>query len=428
MARGQATRNGREARRVTVAVLHPALKVDAPDVSLSRDAEGLAAALEELGVECRFNVRAMRHEFRERGGDWREANDRTEARLQEDIAAGFTTGEKNAPLRFGRETWARALNALLADREVDPFVEWLESLPTWDREPRLDSWLATVFATTPKCPLTAWAARFIFLGPVWRAFQPGTKLDETPVLIGPQGCGKSTALRLALPPDRAAWFADGLHLAADPKARAEALQGRVIAEAAEMAGSTRAELESLKAFLSRTDDGVVRLAYRRNPETMLRRCCIVGTTNDPHCLPNDPTGNRRFVPVQVAARPGAVEALRRYLDEHRGQLWAEAVVLHRSGVEARLQDHLAEAQADANEGARRRDDLLEDALNVWLRTAPVTFTLADAAAGCGLADPDRVTRLPMRESRRLGAALRAEGYSSRREREGGQRLTLWERA
>ena len=454
MARGQATRNGREARRVTVAVLHPALKVNAPDVSLSRDAEGLAAALEELGVECRFNVRAMRHEFRERGGDWREANDRTEAKLQETIAAKFTTGEKNAPLCFGRETWARALNALLADREVDPFVEWLESLPAWDRTPRLDTWLATAFTTTPECPLTAWAGQFLFLGAATRAFEPGKKLDEMPVLIGPQGCGKSTALRLALPPDRPEWFADGLHLAADPKARAEALQGRVIVEAAEMAGSTRAELESLKSFLSRQDDGSIRLAYRRNPETMQRRCIIAGTANDAHCLPNDPTGNRRFVPIHVAKRseltqceecgddrlhegdcaacgneqPLAVEALRRYLNKHREQLWAEAVKLYRLGVEARLPAHLAGAQAAATEEARRRDDLLEDAVAKWLETAPQSFTLADAATGCGLADPDRVTRLPMRDQRRLGAALRAEGYSSRREREGGQRLTLWERA
>ena len=304
--------------------------------NFSPDAAGLAGVLDALGVGVRFNVRSMRPEFREHKGAWREANDRTEAKLQETIAGRFTTGEKNQPLRFGRETWARALNALLADREVDPFVEWLESLPAWDRTPRLDTWLATAFTTTPECPLTAWAGRFIFLGPVWRAFQPGTKLDETPVLIGPQGCGKSTALRLALPPERPEWFADGLHLAADPKARAEALQGRVVVEAAEMAGSTRAELESLKAFLSRTDDGSIRLAFRRNPETMLRRCVIVGTTNDPHCLPNDPTGNRRFVPVQVAAGLGSVETLRRYLDEHRERMWAEALDLYRAGVEARL--------------------------------------------------------------------------------------------
>ena len=120
------------------------------------------------------------------------------------------------------------------------------------------------------------------------------------VLIGPQGIGKSSALRLALPPDHPGWFADGLNLAAFPKERAEALQGRVIVEVAEMAGSTRAELESLKSFLSRTDDGSVRLAYRRNPETLLRRCIIVGTTNDPNPLPNDPSGNRRFVPVVLS--------------------------------------------------------------------------------------------------------------------------------
>ena len=409
---------------MTVAVLKPSFGA-APN--FARDAAGLAAALDLLGVAARFNVRALRHEFRERGGDWREANDRIEAKLQETIAARFTTGEKNTPLRFGRETWARALNALLADHEVDPFVAWLESVPGWDKRPRLDGWLATVFAADPECPLTQWAARYLFLGPVWRAFQPGTKLDETPVLIGPQGCGKSTALRLALPPERPEFFADGLHLAADPKARAEALQGRVIVEAAEMAGSTRAELESLKAFLSRTDDGAVRLAYRRNPETALRRCVIVGTSNDDHCLPNDPTGNRRFVPVQVAAGPGSVEALRGYLEANRSQLWAEALNLYRAGVEGRLPDQLAGAQAAATEEARRRDDLLEDALAKWLPTAPATFTLADAATGCGLADPERVTRLPMRDQRRLGAALRAEGYVSRREREGGQRLTLWER-
>ena len=99
-------------------------------------------------------------------------------------------------------------------------------------------------------------------------------------MIGAQGVGKSTALRCLLPPEHPEWFSDGLRLSADDKVRAEALQGRVIVEAAEMAGSTRAERESLKAFLSRTDDGSVRLAFRRNPETLLRRCVIAGTSNE----------------------------------------------------------------------------------------------------------------------------------------------------
>ena len=59
-----------------------------------------------------------------------------------------------------------------------------------------------------------------------------------------------------------------------------------------MAGSTRADIASLKAFLSRTDDGAVRLAYRGDPELMLRRAVIVGAAdrNDP--LPNDPNLRR----------------------------------------------------------------------------------------------------------------------------------------
>ena len=335
---------------------------------LPRNAVGLAAALAGLGIAWRFNVRSMRHEFREAADDWREANDRTEARIQEAIANRYVTGEKHAPLRFGRETWQRSLNALLANAETDPFLDWVQAQSPWDGTPRLDGWLREVFETDPNCPLTAWAARFVFLGPVWRAFEPGTKMDEMPVLIGPQGCGKSTALRCALPPEQPEWFADGLHLAADPKTRAEALQSRVIVEAAEMARSTRAELESLKSFLSRTDDGAVRLAYRRNPETALRRCIIVGTSNDPTCLPNDPSGNRRF--VSVVLRGGDPAALRAYMNERREQLWAEALAVYRIGVEARLPDDLHEAQSATNEQVRRRDDILEDTLADWLRTVP----------------------------------------------------------
>ena len=429
-------------------------------MNLPRSADGLARALQELGVDVRFNLRAMHHEFRA-NGSWLQANDRTEARLQERIARSFTTGKKNARLIFGPDTWRRALNALLADREIDPFLAWLEGLRAWDGQQRLDGWLGEVFTVDPDCPLTEWAGRFIFLGPVQRAFEPGAKMDEMPVLIGAQGCGKSTALRLALPPEPPEWFADGLHLAADPKARAEALQGRVIVEAAEMAGSTRAELESLKAFLSRPDDGAVRLAYRRNPETMLRRAIIVGTTNDEYCLPNDPSGNRRFVIVKVGSKPDrcdvddrdvgegwckgkppgqpcpgcgsetgpvpSVSRLRRYLDANRKQLWAEALRMYRSGIEARLPDKLASVQASVNEGYRRNDETLENAVARWLRTAPPTFTLTEAAEGCGLADEGRGARVSMRDQRRLGAALTAAGCSKARKRVGTERRYVWER-
>ena len=265
-------------------------------------------------------------------------------------------GDKPKPLAFGRTAWEDCFGALLHRAEVDPFREWLEALPAWDGTGRLDSWLATVFHVRESGGLAAWCSRFLPLGAVWRTYRPGAKLDEMPVPIGPQGAGKSTALRCLLPPEYPEWFSDGLRLSADDKVRAEALQGRVIVEAAEMAGSTRAERESLKAFLSRTDDGSVRLAYRRNPETLLRRCVIAGTTNDPHCLPADPSGNRRFVVVTVEAAGAGPAGVQAYLDANRVQLWAEALHRFHAGEEAWLPQSLTEAQTAANRSAVQVDE------------------------------------------------------------------------
>ena len=79
--------------------------------------------------------------------------------------------------------------------------------------------------------MVSWVSRMILLVPVQRAFRPGAKHDEMPVLIGPQGIGKSTAFRLLLPPEsRADWFSDGLNMYAPTKERAEALLGRIIVE------------------------------------------------------------------------------------------------------------------------------------------------------------------------------------------------------
>ena len=250
------------------------------------------------------------------------------------------------------------------------------------------------------------------LGAIWRAYHPGLKLDEMPVLIGKGGLGKSTAARFMLPADRGEWFSDGLYLAADSKVRAEALQGRVVVEAAEMQGSTRADLESLKAFLSRTDDGAVRLAYRKDPELLLRRCVIIGTADRNEPLPND-QNLRRFVPVYLDA--GKPARIREYLDGNRTQLWAEALYLYGQGVEARLPDDLKGLQSEATDRARSRDTVIEDAVSEWT-WGNDGFTMAELAAGVHLIDSnDKGARLRMDQQHRLGNVLESLGYSKRRE-------------
>ncbi len=393
-----------------------------------KDETALESALERLGVSVRYNLRSQRPEMRRDGKEWHEISDRQAASLKREIADNFTyqTTRGNQPLRYGRETWREYLDALLFDREVDPFLDWLESRPAWDGVQRLDHWLGELFDVDDKAnPLLRWSGRYLFLGAITRTYEPGAKLDESPVLIGPQGIGKSTVLAQIFPPEFPEWFADGLHLAQPDKQRVEALQGRVLVEMSEMAGSTRAELESLKAFMTRQNDGVVRLAYRRNPETMRRRCVMVGTTNDAEPLPNDDTGNRRFVVVKVNGGSPAYQ--RRYLREWRDQLWAEALALYRDGVEARLPDTLKDAQSQANEKARRRDDVLESEIDRWLTNNPTLvaagFETATIVSGIGLVTD--AVKVSQRDSRRVTRVLRGRGFRVVQQRVGNRRPRLW---
>ena len=390
----------------------------------SKDALALKAAFDALGIRFRYNVRSQRAEFSDDADTWRPTNDRNVADIREEISTkfGYMTDRGERPLRYGRETWTDCLNAILHHSEVDPFIEWLEGLPSWDGTPRVEHVLSDLFEADSSSGLVTWASRHLFLGAIWRAYHPGCKLDEMVVLIGPQGIGKSALTRLILPSEHPEWFADGLHLAAPDKQRAEALQGRVIVEASEMSGANRAELESLKAFVTRQDDGVVRLAYRRDPESTPRRCIIVGTSNIRECLPNDQSGNRRFVPIVL--RCGA--PVERWAEENREQLWAEALMRYQEGQRANLPRGMFEEQVHETEAARRKDDMLEDALLPWLATQHGPFTLEQAARGAGLIDYDeRGAKVPMREQRRLGAILLREGFKKIRERRDGRQTILW---
>ena len=322
-------------------------------------------------------------------------------------------------MQFGRDRWGEVLNALLHRRRVDPFKVWLEALPPWDGETRLDFWLGHVFTIGDiNEDLLSWASRSVLMGVVTRTFHPGEKHDEMVVLVGPQGIGKSTAWAWLLPgePERSRWFSDGLSFHDDQKAKAEALQGMVLVEASEMTGSTKAEVETIKKFLSRTNDNI-RLTYRRDPSPLLRRCMIVGTTNDPRCLPNDSSGNRRFLPVPCLA--GDPAKTRAYLDEHREQMWAEAVHRARTNHEtAYLPDSLKGAQSELTEQYRAVDEVAEEVIGAWLDKNPPAVTANQIASGVNWT-PDS------RSIYRITTVLKQMGYTRSRVSGGVSRTWMW---
>jgi predicted P-loop ATPase len=110
-----------------------------------------------------------------------------------------------------------------------------------------------------------------------------------------QGIGKSTLFaRLG-----GQWYSDLLSISdMKDKTASEKLQGYWILELGELVGIKKMDVETVKSFISRTDDKY-RQAYGVNVESHPRSCIIVGTTNSDGGFLRDITGNRRFWPVRV---------------------------------------------------------------------------------------------------------------------------------
>ena len=105
----------------------------------------------------------------------------------------------------------------------------------------------------------------------------------------------------------------------------------------------------MKAFITRPNDGHLRLAYRRDREPCPRRAVIIGTANPSvsGVLPNDPTGMSRFVVVDLPAPRSLVGKVEGWIDARRDQLWAEALHRYHAGERANLPDHLRNDAAGA---------------------------------------------------------------------------------
>ena len=379
--------------------------------------DGLARALGVMGIDARWNLRGQRSEH-QIDGVWCVADDRLIAHIRAEILLRFHyergADSGRAALHFGRDAYSDLLDAIVFHRQVDPFLEWVEGLPVWDGVPRIDHILTECFGADDS-PLTQWASRYIGIGALQRTFEPGCKLDQIPVLIGDQGIGKSAFIAGWLPPDRPDWFGDALDLSARTKEQEEQLAGRTVVELSEMAGLRKGDLEALKAFIVRSNDGQNRAAYARVATVKLRRCIFYGSSNDFEVLPNDSSGNRRFVPI-VLTTGCAFEPL---AEANRGQWWAEALHLYREGIRANLPRELLAEAAVAAEVHRRADALEADVRATLEADKIMSTTIANLAEQMGILSPDMLMQ------KRLAQALGANGWKRVQKTVGGTRERVW---
>jgi len=245
-----------------------------------------------------------------------------------------------------------------------PVKEYLTALE-WDGIERADTLLIKYFGAKDNI-YTREAIRKMLVGSVARIFNPGIKFDLVLTLVGQmQGTGKSSFFR-ALGRE---WFSDSF-AGVNGKEAYEQLQGAWILEMAELKGLRKAEVEAVKHFISKQED-TFRPAYARVPETFLRQCVFVATTNEQEFL-RDPSGNRRFMPVDVHdIKLTQNQDLRDFIDspEVIAQIWAEAVTLYKAGETLFLSEEaeaLASHEQKKHSETDERRGLIDDYINTLL--------------------------------------------------------------
>lgn len=253
-------------------------------------------------------------------------------------------------------TTINAMVLIATKNEFHPIREELNALEPWDGVGRLDTWLRLNFEAKGPSEYLAQVFRKWMVASVARIFEPGFKFDWMPIFQGAQGTGKSSFGKILF---GESYFVDWLPVLSDKDA-AFGLRGIRCMEFGELASLRKNELDTTKAFITRTIDRV-RPVYGRLWVDLPRQCVFFGTTNMDTYLKDD-SGNRRFNPVEVGWLD--FDALAR----DRAQLWAEALFIYRNGLESSLYlDNGADAFATKIQSEKMVEDesvfMAEDILN-----------------------------------------------------------------
>lgn len=224
--------------------------------------------------------------------------------------------EREWGISVHERTMHSIIQARAMENAFDPVKNYLSSLK-WDGIPRLEMMLVDLLGAEDTLYTRAVGKRFM-ISAVARALNPGCKVDAMLVLEGEQGTKrKSTFIRKLFGDE---FFSDAMP-DINSKDASMIMCTKWCFEIAELDALEKKEVSAIKLWITRQVEHY-RPAYGRNVVEEPRPCVFIGTTNEDEYL-KDQTGGRRFLPIKCTEFNHA--------DMPRDQLWAEAVVLYKSG-------------------------------------------------------------------------------------------------
>ena len=230
-------------------------------------------------------------ELEEKDGDWKVlTNNAFNSIVRHAKRLGI--GENKSP--------RQDIDEFINSEEVpvyNPIKEYLESLPKWDGQNQVAELFGRIPGVTSE--QLNWCSIWLRSAVAhWLQMDMLHGNEAVPILIGQQGCGKSTFAVRLLPEKLRQYFLD--HINFGNKFDSEmALTHNLFVNIDELANMGASQQGKLKQTLSKVRVNG-RPIFGKSQDDRLRFASFLATTNDEHPL-CDPTGSRRYICLHIPA-------------------------------------------------------------------------------------------------------------------------------